>query len=435
MKKLHLNNKGFALAFSLIFVFLIVIFAEIYITVANSGLTLSTQAADSKRAYYLADAGLANAMVSLRSYASPPAASLLTLSNNSYMTFNGKTGGYSVSATSDGAAWPTYTITSVGTFGALSKTLQLTVKEASFSKFAYASNSENHPVYGNLYWVNGMVTAGPVHTNGSFNMFGDPITKIGPIFNGAVSQFGSAVNYYHGSAAADYVKFNAGLTTSAPKVSWPTTALINSVNSYASAADGLLLTGNTAVTFNANGTINVTNAAKGWSNLNMSPPANKTIYVQGGSATVRGTVNGQLTVGSENNIYIDGHISYNSDPRLNPASTDLLGLVAKQDITVTMAAPNNLAVNAVLVALNGSFQVDQFWVGTRGNMDQFGGLINNVGGPTGIFDPATGILYAGYNQIQAYDTRLHDYVPPAFPPATDTSSRITYTKLNLLELN
>src|SRR5262249_7840947 len=139
-------------------------------------------------------------------------------------------------------------------------------------------------------------------------------------------------------------------------------------------------------------------------NANIPAPANGVVYVQSnsaipacnstakdGNATVQGTVKGQLTVAADQNIYISGNVAYNSDPRINPASTDLVGLVANQNITVIQAsAPTQLELAAVMMALQGSFQVDQYWV-NRGNaqtavMDQFGSLINYVCGATGEMD-------------------------------------------------
>ena len=97
------------------------------------------------------------------------------------------------------------------------------------------------------------------------------------------------------------------------------------------------------------------------------------------------------------------------------------------------SAPPNLELDAVLVALNGPFQVDQWWIGGKGNMIQYGSLINNYCGPTGIFDSNTGTLFGGYYQLQYYDTRLITAVPPGFPPAVDNQGRTLYVKTGFLE--
>ncbi len=420
------KNKGFALVFSLLFLTLIILFTAVFFLTATHGFVIANRNADLKRAYYVADAGIADAFIQLRGYANPPAS--FTVTNANYNLGSGQNGSYSVTAVSNGAPWATYTLTSTGTYNNLTKTLVLVVQQSSISTYAYLSNTEIHPQYGALWWITGMTTVGPVRTNGQLNIWGKPI------FNGTVNQSAATVNYYNGGPPTDDPNYVYGLTVNAPTVPFPTTSMLNSISSAASSSS-MLLTGNSTVVFNSNGTINVTNSAKGWNNQNMVLPSNRTIYVTGGSATVQGTLNGQLTVGSDREIYISGNLMYNSDPRTNPASTDLLGLVARNNITVTAAsAPSNLELDAVLVALTGSFQVDQWWVSGKGNMIQYGSLVNNYCGPTGVFDPSTGTLYGGYNQLQYYDTRLKTNIPPAFPPATDSTGRSLYVKLSFQEL-
>jgi len=426
MKKIRERNKGFVLAFSLIVLTLIILSIETYFYVAGSGLGIANITTDAKRAYYLADAGLADAFMQLRSYSNPP--SSFTVSNNNY-SIGSKIGTYSVQASSNNATWPTFTITSTGSYRNISKTLQLTVQQTSASMFAYLSNSEIDPVWGPLWWITNMYTVGPVHTNGQLNIWGDPI------FNGPVSQAASTVNYWPG-VVTNPSDFQGGLTLNAPQQAVFNKTILNNISAAASFG-GLLLSGDSAVTFNADGTINVTNVAKGWVNKNMPAPSNKAIYVSNGSATVKGTVNGQFTVGSDKNIYISNNIIYNSDPdptHPNLSSTDIVALVTQNNIVVQAAtAPANVEIEAVMVAINGSFQVDNWWVQGKGNMLQYGALINNVCGPTGVFDPSTGTLYGGYNQLQYYDPKLKTLIPPWFPPVADLSGRIAYTKINFKE--
>ncbi len=428
MIKIRELNKGFVLVFSLIILTLIILSVETYFYVAGSGLIIANITADSKRAYYLADAGLADAFMQLRGYAIPP--SSFTVSNNNY-SIGGKIGRYSVQVSSNNAAWATFTITSTGTYGNIGKTLQLTVQQTSASMFAYLSNSEISPVWGPLWWITNMYTVGPVHTNGQLNIWGDPI------FDGSVSQAASTINYWPGVVTKPS-DFQGGLTLNAPAQAVFNNVILNNISAAASSSGGLLLSGDSAVTFNADGTINVTNSAKGWVNKNIPAPSNKAIYVQNGSATVKGTVNGQLTVGSDNTIYISNNISYNSDPdptHPNLSSTDIVALVAQNNIVVQAAtAPANVKIEAVMVAINGSFQVDNWWAPGKGNMLQYGSLVNNVCGPTGVFDPGTGTLYGGYNQLQYFDPKLKTLIPAWFPPAMDSNGRVAYSRINFKEL-
>ena len=67
------HGKGFAMVFSLVILLLITLSVDVYFQVAGSGVRIANISADTKRAYYLADAGLADAFAQLRSYAIPPA--------------------------------------------------------------------------------------------------------------------------------------------------------------------------------------------------------------------------------------------------------------------------------------------------------------------------------------------------------------------------
>src|SRR5580698_8586208 len=55
------QNKAFALTFSLIFLFLIVSFMAVYILSVANGVSMANRVANTKKAYYIADAGLADA--------------------------------------------------------------------------------------------------------------------------------------------------------------------------------------------------------------------------------------------------------------------------------------------------------------------------------------------------------------------------------------
>jgi len=130
---------------------------------------------------------------------------------------------------------------------------------------------------------------------------------------------------------------------------------------------------------------------------------------------------------------IGNHIRYNTDPRTDPTSTDLLGLVANSNVTVKQSAPNNLEIDAYVVALNGAFQLENFSTGGfQGDMVQFGGLMNMYCGPTGVMN-ASGVIIDGYNQLQYYDTRLQNTSPPFFTAAKDAADRILYYKIDLKE--
>ena len=368
-----------------------------------------------------------------------------------------------------------YIITSTGTYGKYSKTLQLQIIGASISKYAYWSESEINPALGGALWWVGMpgftmLTNGPVQTDGQLNIFGNPIfnntvTESNlPILAGNVlgsTPTSSTPNYYYGTAnnpngngSDPAFIFKQGITNQAPAIDLPPQATLTAIQTTANDGSGLVLTGASQVIFNPTGTITVTGnvvnsscvTTTTYTNKTIPAPANGVVYVQStstipnchsavqdGNATVQGTVSGQLTVTADQNVYLSGSVAYNNDPRIVPTSTDMLGLVANQNITVIEAsAPTQLEVAGVLEALQGSFQVDQYWV-YRGNastavMDQYGSLINWTCGATGEMD-LSGNLLGGWNQIQSYDSRLGTtQSPPGFPPYVNNAGDGVYTK-------
>ncbi len=420
------NNRGFLLTLVMIYTFLIMAFLGTFLVMVTGGLRQVNKAIESTRAYYVADAGLADAFMQLRAAASFPAA--FNANNAGYPVGpNNLNGSYTVAVTTNGATWPTYTLASRGTFGNTTKTLTLRVKATSYARWNYLSVTEISPTWGSLWWVTGMYSEGPIHTNGQFNIWGSPI------YNGPVSQVSSAINYGNGGPPTDNPNFQKGITLSADAIAFPTTDLLTSVQSGASQAQGLSLTGNTTVTLVSDGTMKVTNSNKGWNAKSMAIPANGALYVNNGDVTVGGTLKGQLTIGTNNNVLISGNIRYNTDPRTNSTSTDLLGLVANTNVTVKQSAPSNLEIDAYVVALNGAFQLENFSTGGyKGDMVQFGGLMNKYCGPTGVMN-SQGVIIDGYNQLQYYDTRLQNTSPPWFTAAKDTATRILYYKIDLKE--
>ena len=476
------QNKGFALVFSLIFLFLIVSFMAVYILAVASGISQASYVANEKKSYYTAEAGLADAYELITQ-----AGANTVLSNNSfipspntdngYYSFGTTHGNYAVSVIYSNAPRSNYTLVYKGTYGNVSKTLQLKIMGASISKYAYWSDEEVNPSLGVLWWVGmpglEMLTTGPVQTNGQLNIFGNPI------FNSAVTEsnlpmigntLGSvptsnSPNYYYGTAnnpngnGSDpaYI-FKQGITNDAPPIKIPPQQTLTGIQSVANDGAGLVLTGASTVIFNPTGTISVTGTVKNancvttatYNNTTIAAPANGVIYVQStnmipkcnsnaqdGNVTVQGTVKGQLTVAADQNIDLSGSVAYNTDPRVNPNSTDMLGLVANQNITVIEAtAPAQLELSAVLVALNGSFQADNWWTykgnATTAVMDQFGSLINFVCGATGEMD-LSGNLLGGWNQIQSYDTRLGTQAPPGFPTYVNNAGDGVYNKISITE--
>ena len=472
-----LNKKsGFALFFTVILVSLIVLAITTFLLIATNDLRTVNKIANSTCAYYLADAGISDAFMVIRnspSLTGPGTFDLPSSGSTSYSIGPGRTGIYQVHV--QYGASPVYTITSTGIYKGTTKKLQLCINSASFSRWAYATNVEYIPagVYpwysGGLnpgiiesYWVTGNLVVGPFNTNEKLYIAGNPV------FNGPVSQVYPAVKYYDGGPPLDNPNFVQGLTLNAPAVTMPTPSTRNNIynaagaNAIAGVGDLLLdgtdpnidpvthsINSSTTIILYNNGTMDVTNYARGWGVTKAgiyTPPqnvaitsTNGAIFVYNGNVKVQGTLNGQLTIGCDNNIYTPGSIIYHDTSPGNPnlASTDMLGLVAQQNVIIPNSAPNDIEIDGYIVALTGSFYLENCWTcPLKGYLVQFGGVMTGWSATVfGCFSGA-GIVVRGYTQEQFYDARLLDAVPKWFTLAQDLSSpgRMTYSKASFHEV-
>jgi hypothetical protein len=126
-------------------------------------------------------------------------------------------------------------------------------------------------------------------------------------------------------------------------------------------------------------------------------PTNGAIYV-GQSFAVQGVVKGRVTVASNADIVIGADISYVQ------GGTDVLGLIARQEMIVAKWSPNNLNWRAATIAQTGdwhSYNSD----GSHGTMTFTGSTATNLGGYMTMFQTRN------YN----YDPDLLYLAPPYFP--------------------
>ena len=351
------------------------------------------------QSFYLAEAGVDRALQWLQQKRAPlpplPFAGPQTLG----------VGTYTVTVTPFGDNLR-YMIDSTGVAGFSQRHVRVIAQAESFSRYALFTNTEHFPpgppLFGQAGWyTTGDHLDGPVHTNGQWNLAGRPI------FDGLVTSVANSLNNAPGAAPV----FNGGLTLGVPSIPLP--AAISDTD-LANAA-GTTYRGNTQITLLADGTMRVTNAVAGLNNAVTAPPGNGVLYVDEGNVTLSGTLRGQMTIATNQDIRVTGNLLYARDPRdpVTP-SPDLLGIVAGRDVVVDSTAPNNIQIDATMMALNGSFWAENWNSGLRGTMTVYGGIIEKYEGITGILGKG-GLLVAGYHQIYSYDRRLQNLIPPLFP--------------------
>jgi hypothetical protein len=150
------------------------------------------------------------------------------------------------------------------------------------------------------------------------------------------------------------------------------------------------------------------------------------IFSRGNIKSLRGTVqkNSQVTISSEDDIRITGHIryqQYDTTPDTNAEDyTNLLGILSWEgNVRIGSIAPSNLDIHGVIMAPNGVFTVDNYaWRSPSGNVTLLGGVITDKYGPFGTFSGTTQV--SGYGRNFIYDRRMLGAMsPPYFPTATD----------------
>jgi hypothetical protein len=248
-----------------------------------------------------------------------------------------------------------------------------------------------------------------------------------PIFEGEVNSVDDYIRFYNNgnninlsqltNPPYDEPDFQQGVNFGVEPTTMPNQAL--SLRAAASGS-GLWLVGNSTVVLNNNGTMNVTNANKGWNNHNMAIPANGAVFVNNGNLNISGILNGRLTAGSSRDIIIPNNITYADDPRVNPNSDDTLGLIAESDVMISQSAPYNLEIDGCMMALSTSFMLTNWWLGPpKGTLTVYGGIIQDERGPVGTFNGSTGQKVSGYSKNYLYDSRLQGTPPPFMPTTGD----------------
>lgn len=397
------NKKGFLLITTYLVVIVLLILGSAFLLRSVNENKLIQREIMRKQAFYLAEAGLDRGLARMREG-----------HNSGSFSQCFSFGCYNCSWDETAPGSNRWRITSIGAVGGISRTVQMEVIPDSYARYLYFTNSEyfrwmwwNIPVW----FITGDFLGGPLQTNGHLNISG------APVFGGIVKTADDYIKYMHGGPPDDNPDFQQGIQLGANPVPMPSKALDLRT---AAVQGGLHLTGPTTITLKDDGTMDVTNSHEGWVDNNMPLPANRALFITGGDLTVSGTLNGSLTMGTDRDIVIADNTVYHDDPRVNSDSQDSLGLIAERDVLVSKDAPYNVEVNASVMALGDSFQVERWWVGpAKGTLTVYGGIIQKNRGPVGTFNPATNQRVSGYSKDYQHDSRLGENPPPYYPTTGD----------------
>lgn len=293
---------------------------------------------------------------------------------------------------------------------------QVTMTKDSFSRYTYFTDYEPS----NIYFHNGDIMGGPVHTNGVLKIAGSPT------FKGYVS----SPNMWEGhSSYNNDPSFEADTNFNAPTIDLYQSSNIEDLKNAATNG-GLRFNNHIRAHFKTQESYSDTLGLIDIAQWNGSDWDSETTYdlsnTNGvisttGQIYTKGEVKGKVTLHSEKFVKITGDLTYYNNPFTDPSSTDLLGIVSEKDVIVDKDAHEDVGtedinIHASIMAIDKSFYVENYsdtYVGYRGTINLLGGLQQQVRGPVGTFNsygPAS-----GFDKDYAYDQRLQTIIPPVYP--------------------
>ncbi len=314
----------------------------------------------------------------------------------------------------------------------LRDTIIAVLKRTNFSKYGWFTESEKNgyvgcPYFGASDWkITGDSVFGPAHTNSKFNLAGKPY------FNDKITATSApTLQTMNGVKAPIYnAGYQWGIT-----VTRPTTNLPGLLTTSQTLGGLVANSGNdVALRFIDDGTVSVRIPPTTGSVRNDTVPLSTIapagiIVTNGADVRVQGTYSGQVTVvalkGSttnKGNVWIDGNgIVAADNPRTNPLSSDMLGIVAEQSTFISRddsrTTTSTVNIQASVYCHNGELTAYQFWqIAKHGRVNLFGGVTQKTAGSLGVFS-SSGIQNGFFYSIR-HDSRFLTTSPPLFPAST-----------------
>jgi hypothetical protein len=301
-------------------------------------------------------------------------------------------------------------MTSTGSFQNVTRIVSCLLQPSSFSRYAYYSTTDMSG-----YWITGDTCWGPFHCNNTLNVAGTPVFMERATCLNGLNKYDAATHpVFKGG-------FDQGVNVTLPSDLAP-------LKNAAQAGGKYFTGGKTFIEFMSNGKIKWRQGGAddwsggGWAVDDISTIApNGTIWIEGYDVRVKGVVKGKLTVGTSKDVWIDDDVTYSADPRAE-FSTDLLGLVAENKLWITDNTANRGPGNDFVLMASVFSRTDGLWAehystrGVEGKMTTVGGIIQKIGGYTGVFSGSPPVVIHGFQPGGAfYDLRLMNDAPPFFP--------------------
>lgn len=313
-------------------------------------------------------------------------------------------------------------ITSESRIQTFEKTIEVVIQPSNFAKFGN--------FYGNLSAIpaTGDTFDGPIHVNDFLGYYGSPV------FLGKVTSLRGLRRQGPPGGAPEFLGgYESGIDIPLD-FNRPNMEAIASSSGYVfQGAGGPNRYIDVDLTFNADGTVthksrtgNNHSALGAWGAPVTVPinalSSNGVILIKGGRVTMRGRLNGQATVvattnglAQAGNVFIDDDLTYAVDPRVNPASTNMLGIVAENKAEIPFdATRGDIHIHASIFCQNDGLNIDRYAnYPSVHSLKLFGGIIAQDIRPTAVY--ASGQPKKGYRFVHSYDRRLLTQIPPHFP--------------------
>ncbi len=286
-------------------------------------------------------------------------------------------------------------------------------EENSFSLYAWMSNNE-----GKVYWFTGDTVRGALHSNSSLNVSGYPVFMEKVTTAGDIK--GDKTN----------AQFKKGYKTGASRITFPSdlSRLVTAANTggryYTQAVEVTLQPGSSAA---GDGRAIVRSLSGTAINDTIRVSASGFNGVIGSSqkVNVKGTLDGKLTVFSQQDIWIQDDVIYASGSNYSTGN-DLLGLVAERNVIIANNQANAqlVKVQASIFCRSGSFYAENYQNRPKGVLHVQGSIVQNDRGAVGTFSGSSHL--SGFLKRYTYDQRLanNQVRPPFYPGFFDLRRRI-----------
>ncbi len=294
----------------------------------------------------------------------------------------------------------------------------LSLRDSIYAYFAYHTPVSNYfwfvnTAASNIYWISGDTVEGPMHCNSAIKTSGSPVfygkvtARLG--FSPSPTSRRNRAKYYGG--------WEVGVDVSLPTDMTPLHNAAVAGNAGATMNTKCLYDVDISLEFLPNG--NVIRIVDGGApdTVSVASIAPTGVIYCAGDIHVQGTLNGSVTLYSGADIWIDNDMVYADDPRANPNSNDLLGLVSADDVIITNNAANNsdININASIMAGDKFYAEDYSTRPNSGALNLTGSIGQNERGPVGTFSWWSGEIATGFSKRYHYDLRLAAASPPNYP--------------------